>query len=136
MSARWADDRLLVELSAAVHADRMVPASFREYGRAAFLWRDASLAELLDTQLTGVRADAVLRALTFVADRVAVEVEIGDEGLFGLVVPPVCREVSVMLGDVVGSVPVDDTGWFAIRPKPTGPVRLRFGAVTTPWFTP
>jgi hypothetical protein len=152
------DDQLLAALAAAVRAAQEAPRDFIEAGQAAYSWRtiDAELATLsYDSQASepavgqaelataGMRAEpAVLRALTFTSSRFAIEVQIGPDGLVGQVAPPIRGQVQVQFA--AGSLalaPIDRLGWFAVRPAPDGPFRLRvmtaYGAdVLTGWMTP
>jgi hypothetical protein len=152
------DDQLLTALAAAVRAGPEVPRDFIEAGQAAYSWRtiDAELATLsYDSQAgqpavgqaelagAGMRAEpAVLRALSFTSGRFAIEVQIGPDGLLGQLAPPAQGQVEVQFA--AGSpvlAPIDGLGWFAVRPAPDGPFRLRVmtagGAdVLTGWITP
>jgi hypothetical protein len=65
---------------------------------------------------------AVLRALTFVSGELAIELEVTPDALVGQVVPPSAGEIE--LAGRPDRVPVDETGWFVIRPVPSGRVRL------------
>lgn len=144
------DEELLAELGAAVRAGEEVPASFLAAGRVAFAWRnvDAELATLgFDSAarggdagaLAGTRAErATLRALTFVAAGLTIELELTPGALLGQVVPPQPGEVELQTpGGAARSVPVDDVGWFAFRPAPAGMCRLRLrpAAAITPILT-
>lgn len=154
MASMSEDDELLAELGAAVRAGEGVPASFRAAGRAAFAWRniDAELATLgFDSAagaaargedapvLAGTRAErATLRALTFVASGITIELELTPDALLGQVVPPQPGEVELQTPDG-GARPatIDDVGWFAFRPAPAGMCRLRLrtAQATTPVLT-
>jgi hypothetical protein len=136
-----------------VRAVEQVPASFVAAGRAAFAWRDvdAELAALSHDSATagpdaaavaGTRAEpAQLRALTFVSSELTIELEVTADALVGQVIPP--RPGRIELESPhgrSGDVRVDEVGWFAIRPVPTGPVRPHLrtddGAlVRTEWTT-
>jgi len=145
------DERLLAELGKAVRAAAEVPARFVEAGKAAFAWRtvDAELAELshdsaalVGPALAGTRAEhATLRALTFVASELTVEVEVTADALLGQVVPPAAGEVEVHgRSGPAGSVPIDEVGWFVVRPVPARMVRLHVRtadgrSVLTQWVT-
>jgi hypothetical protein len=137
MNGDWDDDeRLAADLAEALRSERDVPARLVEAGRMAFAWHtvDAELAELsFDSSseedhaaLAGTRAEpAVLRALTFAASQVTIEIEVTDGALLGQVVPPQPGEVEVRLVEGVSrAVPVDEVGWFLIRPRPRGMVQL------------
>src|SRR2546430_2753133 len=134
MTSFWDDDeRLLAELGAALRTEAEVPARFVEVGKAAFAWRtvDAELAALTyDSASEGVswvRSEpADLRALTFAARGLTIELELTEDALSGQVVPPRAGSVEVLLRDgSAGSVEVDEVGWFTIRPRPSGLFRLR-----------
>lgn len=143
------DDMLLVELGRAVRAGAEVPAGFIAAGKAAFTWRnvDAELATLgFDSAVTpamaGTRAEqATLRALTFVASQLTVEVEVTADALLGQVVPPAAGEVEVHgAKGPAGTVTIDEIGWFVVRPVPDRMVRLLIRttggqSVLTPWVT-
>jgi hypothetical protein len=144
------DDRLTAELGAAVRAAEEVPASFVEAGRRALAWRnvDAELAELGydsadEPASAGMRAGrATLRALTFVAGRLTIELEWSEDGLVGQVVPQQPGEVELQQpGGGRRAAAIDDLGWFAFRaPAPHGMCRLRVrtrdgSAVLTGWMT-
>lgn len=148
----WNDDeQLYTELGQAVRAAQAVPGRFVEAGKAAFAWRtvDAELAELsydsataADGPLVGTRAEpAALRSLTFVASGVTIEVELTDDALLGQVVPAQSGSVELRGKDgTVSTVPVDDVGWFVVRPLPTGLFRLLVRtadgrSVLTEWAT-
>jgi hypothetical protein len=144
------DDRLTAELGAAVRAAAEVPASFVEVGRRAFAWRnvDAELAALgYDTAAApaaaGTRAErATLRALTFVASRLTIELEATEDALVGQLVPQQPGEVELQqAGGVRRTVAIDELGWFAFRgPAPSGMCRIRVRTedgttVLTEWMT-
>ncbi|MEU0793015.1 hypothetical protein ABZ342_23325 [Amycolatopsis sp. NPDC005961] len=150
MADHWSgEEELLAELGEAVRSAREVPARFVEAGKAAFSWRDldAEFAALSYDSVaaagpTGVRADAApLRALTFSGRDFTIELEVGSSDLHGQVVPAQPGELDVETRDgTVLTVPVDDVGWFAVRPKPAGRFRLRLRTgsghvVLTDWTT-
>lgn len=155
VGAGWdGDERLLADLGAALRAQREVPERILEIGREAFAWHDvdAELAALTYDSTSvpssgpasvpaGTRAEpAALRAMTFAADRVTVELEVTADALVGQVVPPGPGEIEVQprTGER-RTVPVDDVGWFAIRPRPSGLFRLHVRTadadVHTEWIT-
>jgi hypothetical protein len=149
VSEHGEDDMLLVELGRAVRAGAEVPAGFVAAGKAAFTWRnvDAELAALgFDSAVApaaaGTRAEqATLRALTFVASRLTVEVEVTADALLGQVVPPTAGEVEVHgVKGPAGTAAIDEIGWFVVRPVPARMVRLHLRttdgqSVLTPWVT-
>ncbi|MFI5682952.1 hypothetical protein [Streptomyces sp. NPDC051636] len=148
----WSDDdRFLTELGAALR-DAEAPDSFLRAGRAAFAWRtvDAELAELrLDSSFAepesaGLRGEPYgpgPRALSFAARELSIEVEIHPDAVRGQLVPGQPGTVLVRSEDgSVGEVPVDEVGWFVIRPVPAGRFRLHVRttagtAVLTEWIT-
>jgi len=144
------DDELTAELGTAMRAAAEVPAGFVAAGKAAFAWRnvDAELAALsydsaTEPALAGTRAErATLRALTFVASRLTIELEATESGLVGQVVPQQPGEVELQQpGGGRRTVTVDELGWFAFRaPAPHGMCRMRVRtadgtAVLTEWMT-
>ncbi|MFD0473360.1 hypothetical protein ACFQ0B_37730 [Nonomuraea thailandensis] len=100
MSEAWDDHELVSRLRAAIRAAEAVPRDFVEAGKSAFAWRDldldVELAELTydsamhrEEEAAALRADsAVLRALTFAAHQLTIELEITEGALLGQVVPP------------------------------------------------
>jgi hypothetical protein len=143
-----ADDELLTELSTAIRSANDVPASFLAVGKAAYAWRTigAELATLTHDSLdeavvSGTRADAELRALTFVAGELTIELEVTEDALVGQVIPAQPGQIG-WEGPKGRSemTDIEDIGWFAIRPAPTGPVRLHLRTasgvtVRTEWTT-
>lgn len=147
------DEQLLAELAEALRTAREVPAGFVEAGKAAFAWRDvdaelaalshdSSVAEPDGTAMAGTRAEsAQLRALTFVSSELTIELEVTTDALVGQVIPPRSGEIELEgPHGRSGAVTVDEVGWFAIRPIPTGPVRLHLRtddgrSVRTEWTT-
>lgn len=144
------DERLLADLAEALHTEDAVPARFVEAGRSAFTWHtvDTDLAALTaDTARTGAdpvgtRAEpAALRALTFVAGQVSIEIEVNADILLGQVSPPQPGDMELRRRDGTRrAVPVDAVGWFRIRPRPTGPFQLHLRttgglSVVTEWTT-
>lgn len=133
-----------------MRAQRDVPARFIEAGKAAFAWRtlDAELAALTADSahadaLAGTRADrASVRTITFATDDLSIDVELTSDALLGQVVPSIGGELQVCLRDgTTLTEPVDEVGWFAVRPCPTQTFRLRFEAegrspVATEWILP
>ena len=125
------DEQLLAELREALNTAGQVPDGFVAAGKAAFAWRtvDAELAALEATDadaLAGVRAErAAVRALSFLASDVSIELEVTPDALLGQLVPARPGTIEVQAQD--GSrqtVTVDESGWFAIRPLPSAMFRL------------
>lgn len=145
-----ADEVLLAALGEAIGARQAVPPDFIAAARDAYAWRsiDAELARLAydSSQQTeaaaGLRSEsASIRALSFVSQRLSIEVEITPGSLLGQLIPaqPGTAEVDELDGRTV-SVPVDETGCFAVEPKPGSPFRLRIHTgiqpdVLTGWVT-
>lgn len=136
MADQWWNDRELIdELAEALHAAQEVPREFIDAGKAAYSWRniDAELAALTyDSAVADVTAEppvraepATLRALTFVAPNLALELELADDTLQGQLVPPQSGEVEIRTARGVHAVvPVDDVGYFVVRALPPGPFRV------------
>lgn len=135
MTDQWLndDDQLTTALAEALRDGRGVPAWFTASAKAAFAWHDidAELATVTRDSMTGdptvlFRAElAPLRALTFSATTVAIEVEVTGQALVGQVVPE--QQVELELRPEDGSaqmVVVDAVGSFVIRPLPSAPFRL------------
>jgi hypothetical protein len=130
---RGDDERLLTELGEAIRSRQSVPPSFVEDGKFLYTWHgiDFELAALsYDSAVSGlpggVRAETPsMRALTFVAGETTIEVEVAPDAVTGQVVPPQPGSVEVhVLDEEVQVVPVDDAGWFEVRPRPDEPFRL------------
>jgi hypothetical protein len=127
------DEQLLAELREALNTAEEVPAGFITAGKAAFAWRtvDAELAALAQEtsdmdSLAGVRAErAAVRALSFLASDISIELEVTPDALLGQLVParPGTIEVQTQEGGRM-AVTVDEFGWFAIRPLPSTMFRL------------
>jgi hypothetical protein len=142
------DDRLLADLGAAVREAAQVPESFLAAGRAAFAWRtiDAEIATLTAGETATVRGPdgpdpARLRAFTFAARAVTIELEVGEDALVGQVVPPAPGRIELRspAGPPIEAA-VDELGWFALRPMPAGMFRLYLhpangSPVVTEWVT-
>jgi len=145
----WNDDEIMGRLAQAWQAVGDVPADFIAAGKAAFAWRDidSELAELvydsaLEEELSAapVRAErAHLRAMTFTATDLTIEIEITGEALLGQVVPMQDGEVEVITHEGKAQTGlIDDIGGFTIRPLPVGPFRLNCrtagGSISTSWL--
>lgn len=142
------DDQLLAELREALHTADEVPAGFIAAGKAAYAWRtvDAELAALAEEMSdgaapAGTRAEhAVVRALSFRAANLSIELEVTAEAILGQVVPPGAGRVEVQSqAGAERETVVDETGWFTIRPLPSTIFRLHLrtasGDVVTEWIT-
>ena len=133
----WSDDdQLLDKLDGALRAAEAVPRDFVETGKAAYAWHDidAELAALTydsahdERRVPAVtRAEAApLRALTFAAAQLMIELEVTAGALLGQIVPPQPGELEVRLASSqIITVAIDEVGAFAIQPVPTGSFRLR-----------
>jgi hypothetical protein len=148
-NGREPDDELLDVLAHAVGAAEPVPPHVVAAAKSAYTWRtvDAELAELArdspqeTDRLVGVRStQAPIRSLTFEVGALTMEVDVTGEGLLGQLTPAVAAEVAVeSLAGISVSVAADEWGFFALRPAPSGLVRLRFtaagtGPAVTPWI--
>ncbi|HEX6326634.1 MAG TPA: hypothetical protein VFZ72_08675 [Jiangellaceae bacterium] len=127
------DEQLLAELREALNTAEQVPDGFVATGKAAFAWRtvDAELAALAQEAtdadaLAGVRAErAAVRALSFLASDVSIELEVTPDALLGQLVPARPGTIEVQAQDGTRqTVTVDESGWFAIRPLPGAMFRL------------
>lgn len=135
VNADLADDELLAALRQALRARDGVPAEFVAAGKSAFAWHniDAELAQLTydstrdACSTVGIRSDsASIRALTFTAARLTIEMEVADESLVGQIVPGEAAVLSVQprVGTPVDVV-ADEIGRFSIHPIPSVPFRLQ-----------
>jgi hypothetical protein len=146
------DDAMERELRQAADVLDPLPAHLAQMARAAFTWRtvDAELAELVfdslaETEVATVRGADQPRVLTFRADELVIEVEVGAEDggrrLVGRVSPAVPAEVEVHHGRGAVTVAVDELGRFAAAGLAPGPLRLRCtppgatSAVVTDWIS-
>lgn len=141
------DEQLIAELAAAMRAERDVPPRLLDAAKAAFAWHtvDAELAALaFDSagQPAGTRAEtATLRAMTFVASHITIEIEVTADALLGQVAPP--RSGELLVREATGAVHVvqlDALGWFTVRPCPASMFRLELTLpggprVVTAWTT-
>jgi hypothetical protein len=144
------DDELLAALREAVSARRAVPEEFVEAGKSAFAWHsiDAELAQLTYDSTDSpdlpalTRAEAAsIRALTFTATRVQIELEVVESSLLGQILPVQQATIQVQARDEVDyATTIDETGCFSIHPIPHGPFRLRCrltagSDILTGWIT-
>jgi hypothetical protein len=152
MTDEWIDDEgsLLAALDDALSAARSVPQDFVAAGKACFAWHgiDAELAQLTSDSsaqpglaATARAESAVIRALTFVAPRLTIELEIGEDALRGQLVPHQTGELELQLvsGEKTGTR-ADDLGYFVFARVPTVSFRLYCRTedevvVTTTWLT-
>jgi hypothetical protein len=130
------DDHLFASLKEALREAEAVPPRFVDAGKTAFAWHnvDAELADLTYDSSTAhaepvgaMRAeDASLRALTYATADLTIEIEITTDAVLCQILPPQAGTVSIYLTARQGTEsPVDEMGFFAIRPVPTAPFRLR-----------
>jgi hypothetical protein len=148
----WSDDDQLFEvLRDALTSAREMPPGLVEAGKAVYSWRtiDAELAALTYDSawegadvLTRAAEDATLRRLTFASETLSIELELTPGELLGQVSPPQAGTVRLVAGtDELGTTPVDELGFFVIRPVPGRPFqiicRTDAGAtVQTGWVSP
>ena len=131
------DERLLGDLRGLLERLDKVPEHVVEAAKASYGWRtiDAELAELVhdslvDAQAMAVRGETDLRALSFEAAGVRIEVEVAAEGgrlrLLGQVLPPQQARIDVRQpGGDPRTVDSDDLGRFAVEDLAERPVSLR-----------
>lgn len=148
----WNDDEQLIAALGGALREAEPPVRFVEAGKAAFAWRnvDAELAALAydssrgDLDAVAMRTErAPLRAMTFSAAHVSIEIEVGPESVVGQLLPPQPGEIEVLddSSTAVRCIPVDDVGCFVLRPAPDGRFRLLCRTsddrdVLTDWVTP
>lgn len=148
----WSDDDQLQEvLRDALSIARELPPGFVDAGKAAYAWRtiDAELAALTydsawdAEELTLTRAEsAMLRTLTFASDALTIELELTEHEVLGQISPPQAGTVRLAADtEDLGTTPVDDLGFFIVRPAPRHPFRLVCEVaagvtVATGWISP
>jgi len=132
----WSDDeRLLSALGSALRAAHAVPGRFVEAGKAAYAWHniDAELAALTYDSRREPPQDALtraepapLRAMTFAASGLTIELHVSSEALVGQLVPEQPGQVELHQPDgLIRTADADEIGCFAFRPLPAGSFRLR-----------
>jgi hypothetical protein len=150
MDARWFDDddELLEVLREALTTAREMPAGFVEAGKAAYAWRtiDAELAALTydsaweTEELSLTRSEsAQLRTLTFASDGLTIELELTPHEVLGQISPPQAGTVRLTPDNT--TLPIDDLGFFIVRPVPHHPFRVSCETTTgttvlTGWISP
>jgi hypothetical protein len=149
-----ADARLLGELRRAAALLDPVPDRLLEFGRASLAWRtvDAELAALLsdstvdDERLALVRSATGVRAVTFEAGGLTIEVDVLDEGrrrtIVGQLVPPAAAAIEVQTAEQRTTVEADEQGLFRAEGIPAGQMRLQVTGhpaaarpIVTSWIT-
>ena len=97
------------------------------------MWRDVDLdlaALRYDSAVAGLPggvrgAPSEMRALSFEAAGITIEVELTADGLVGQIVPPQPGSVEVWAdGAELLSVAIDERGWFDLGSPPARPFRL------------
>ncbi|WP_203589636.1 hypothetical protein [Streptomyces sp. SID13031] len=153
MTDQWwnDDDELLEVLQEAMATERELPRDFVEAGKAAYAWRtiDAELAALTydsawqTEELSLTRTEsAELRTLTFAAEGLTIELELTPHEVLGQLSPPQPGTVRLASDiDAVGALPIDDLGFFIVRPVPRHPFRVICETATgttvlTGWISP
>ncbi|WP_151770582.1 hypothetical protein [Streptomyces abyssomicinicus] len=124
-----------------------VPSALRDAALAAFALHDldARLAELTFDSLVDAApvrsAVEAPRMLTFAAGDLTVDVEVGEDGLLGQLLPPQKAGVEVLTRpapEATASCAADATGGFSCAVDVTGPfaLRVRTGdeVVVTEWL--
>jgi hypothetical protein len=144
---RWDDDQHLLDDLTDALRDAALAGTLAEHGKGAYAWRtvdqDLLLASLgFDSSLERVqerRSDPDdVRVLVFTAPPLSLELEVMPDRVVGQIVPPGPGEIWVEAADgVTTRVEVDDTGFFDLDSRPSGPVRLRCdtptGRLVTDW---
>lgn len=129
-----ADGSLLAALDNALSTARSTPPDFVATAKACFAWHniDAELARLThDSSVeTGAPAtarseQALIRAMTFEAPGLTIELELGEDTLRGQVIPGPGAEVEIQLanGEKV-TTNADEHGYFLFRRVPVTSFRL------------
>lgn len=142
MTDLLSDDELLERLRTLAAVHDPVPASVLANAKAAFMTRtlEDELADLLfdslvDDALVGMRG-TVARQLTFGVGDVAIDLDLDDDGLVGLVSPAAVLPVELQTLEGSEVTETDELGRFFLS-RPAGPFRLRVGVdgrhVTTEW---
>jgi hypothetical protein len=99
-----------------------------------------------DAELTsaGLRSDgpAQIRTMTFTSAGITIELDVQPDAVRGQVVPAQAGTVEVRPsgGGAGPDYPIEDVGWFVIRPLPAAPFRLSVrladgGSALTSWIT-
>ena len=108
-----------------------MPSWFVAMGKNAYAWHniDAELAQLTydsqaDTeQMAFVRSEtASIRSLTFTSAHLSLELEVGEDSLLGQVIPPQAGTLETYTKAGLTTLPVDESGYFAVEPIPANPV--------------
>jgi hypothetical protein len=156
------DDELLAELGAAMRAARELPDAYLRAGKWSYALfdLDSELAHLVSDSASwdadelaaaGLRSGpSVLRSLGFRSRGLAIELDVHAVALHGQVTPSDSGTpgsgtsdpgtVSLRRGDAPDlRFPIDQHGWFTIRPVPPSPFRLSIqlaggGAAVTEWI--
>ena len=145
----WDDEELLAALREAIRARQAVPSWFVETATNAYAWHniDAELAQLTYdsendlSRAAGTRSEtASIRALTFTSPHLSLKLEVTESSLLGQIIPPRAGTVETHVTAGVSTSPVDEIGYFAVKPIPASPFRLRFRTadgidVVTGWIT-
>jgi hypothetical protein len=146
---RWDDEELLAALREAIQARQAVPSWFVEAATNAYAWHniDTERAQLTyDSEndlswAAGKRSEpASIRALTFTSRHLSLKLEVTECSLLGQIIPPRAGTVETHITAGVSTSPVDQVGYFAVKPMPASPFRLRFCTtdgidVLTDWIT-
>jgi hypothetical protein len=133
----------------AIQARQAVPSWFVEVTTNAYAWLniDAERAQLTYdsendvSRAAGMRSETTsIRALTFTSPHLSLKLEVTECSLLGQIIPPRAGTVETHVTADVSTSPVDQTRYFAVKPIPASPFRLRFRAtdgihVLTGWIT-
>jgi hypothetical protein len=125
------DEALLEDLAEAVRRRAAVPPHRRDAARAAFAWRtiDAELLQLTydsaELAAAAVRGSEDPRLLAFSGGDVGLELEVGDDCIWGQVTPS--ETTAVVLETSAGarrSADTDESGIFTVDRPAAGPLRF------------
>lgn len=83
---------------------------------------------------------ASIRALTFTSPHLGLKLEVTECSLLGQIIPPRAGTLETHITAGVSTSPADQIGYFAVKPIPATPFRLRFRTtdgidVLTGWIT-
>ena len=127
-----AEQEILARLRDGLAAVDSPPEDVTRFAEAALTWRtiDAELAEIefdsAEQETAGVRGPGVVRALSFEAEAISIEVEYDRESqrLIGQIAPIQPARIELRRPDGTKTTETDDLGRFAFDDVAPGPVSL------------